>query len=103
MKYSSFVLLAEAVVNMHNDVAEYIQLHGGEAEEQRMMHLICKAVKKQDKRLVKHLLQWFNGSKVIDLDGQSVYHVCVRNGDVDMLKTLLKAGISKRKQSMMIC
>ncbi|XP_028404975.1 uncharacterized protein LOC114527500 isoform X2 [Dendronephthya gigantea] len=89
--------LTEAVVNMHNDVAEYLQLHGGEIEEQRMMHLICKAVKNQDKRLVKHLLQWFHGSKVTDLDGQSVCHVCVRNGDVDMLETLLKAGISFRE------
>ncbi len=80
---------------MHNDVAEYLQLNGGETEEIRMAYLICKAVKNRDKRLVKQLLQWFNGSVVTDLNGQSVYHVCVRNGDLDMLKNLVKAGISK--------
>jgi ankyrin repeat protein len=86
-------------VNMQNDVAEYLQVHGGQTEERRMMYLICKAVKKHDKRLLKQLLQWFNGSIVTDLNGQSVYHVCIRNGDLDMLKTLIKAGISKRNIS----
>ena len=81
---------------MHNDIAEYVQLHGGHTEERRMMHLICKAVKNHDKRLVKQLLQWFNGSIVTDLDGQSVYHIAVRNGDINMLQTLVKAGISKK-------
>ena len=80
-------------------MAEYLQLHGGKVEDRRMMHLICKAVKKHDKRLVKQLLQWFNGSVVTDLDGQSVFHLCVRNGDIDMLRTLIKAGISKRNRS----
>ena len=60
-----------------------------------MMYLICKAVKTRDKRLVKQLLQWFDGSIVTDVNGESVYHTCIRNGDQDMLKTLLKAGISK--------
>lgn len=83
-------------MNFQNDVAEYLQLHAGETQDRRMMHLICKAVKKHDKLLVKQLLQWFNGSVITDLDGQSVYHVCVRNGDVAMLKTLVKAGLSKR-------
>ena len=80
---------------MHNDVAEYIQLHRGEVDERRMMHLICKASKRCDKRLLKQLLQWFNGSTVIDYDGQSAYHICVTMGDVDILKILIKAGISK--------
>ena len=75
-------------------MAEYLQLHGGKIEERRMMHLICKAVKDHDKRLVKQLLQWFNGSIVTDLDGQSVFHVCVRSGDLDMVRTLIKAGLS---------
>ena len=89
--------LTEAILNMHNNLAEYLQLHGGRTVERRMMYLICKAVKNRDKRLVKQLLQWFNGSIVTDANGESVYHTCIRNGDQDMLKTLLKAGISFRE------
>jgi ankyrin repeat protein len=81
---------------MHNSLAEYLQLHGGQTVERRMMYLICKAVRNHDKRLVKQLLQWFNGSIVTDANGESVCHTCIRNGDPEMLKTLVKAGISKR-------
>lgn len=85
--------LTDAIVNTHNDVAEFLQINGGEVDERRMMHLICKATQKCDKHLLKQLLKWFNGSTVIDYDGQSVYHICVRVGDIEMLRTLIKAGI----------
>lgn len=85
----------DAVSNMHNDVAEYLRVHGGEVEERRMMHLMCKALRRCDRRLLRQLLQWFNGATVVDYDGQSGYHICVNMGDAEMLRILAKAGMSK--------
>ena len=85
---------------MHNDVADYLRVHGGEVDERRMMHLMCKAIRRCDRRLLRQLLQWFNGATVIDYDGQSAYHICVNMGDVEMLRILAKAGISKFNKGM---
>ena len=90
-----YFFFTDAIYNMHNDVAEYIQIHGGEVEERRMVHLICKAARQCDRRLLKHLLMWFSGSTVVDYDGQSLYHTCVKLSDVNMLRIIAKSGLSK--------
>ena len=83
---------ADAIMNGHHGVVQYLKARGGTISECKLAHLMTSSASTGDTRTLKRLIRWTGHVNVYDFDGQTAIHTAAKCGRLNVVNLLLKEG-----------